>query len=98
MALKPVYYFFGTDDYLMEDAFEKIKKEALTGGFASMNYHVYEGKTLDAGEVVSTASTMPAFAEWRLILVEGAGPLKAAPEKKLIGYVKAPSPTTCLVF
>src|SRR4030067_643595 len=63
MALKPVYYFFGTDDYLMEDAFEKIKKEALTGGFASMNYHVYEGKTCDAGELVSTASTMPAFAE-----------------------------------
>lgn len=98
MALKPVYYFFGTDDYLMEDAFEKIKKEALTGGFASMNYHVYEGKTCDAGDLVSTASTMPAFAEWRLIVVKGAESIKAAQEKNLIGYVKDPSPTTCLVF
>ena len=98
MALKPVYYFFGTDDYLMEDAFEKIRKEALTGGFASMNYHVYEGKTLDAGELVSTASTMPAFAEWRLIVVKGAESLKAAQAKTLVEYVKDPSPTTCLVF
>ncbi|MCC6503076.1 MAG: DNA polymerase III subunit delta [Deltaproteobacteria bacterium] len=98
MALKPVYYFFGTDDYLMEDAFEKIRKEALTGGFASMNYHVYEGKTLDAGELVSTASTMPAFAEWRLVVVKGAESLKAAQEKILAEYVKDPSPTTCLVF
>jgi DNA polymerase-3 subunit delta len=98
MALKPVYYFFGTDDYLMEDAFEKIKKEALTGGFASMNYHVYEGKTLEAGDLVSTASTMPAFAEWRLIVVKGADSIKAAQEKILAEYVKDPSPSTCLVF
>lgn len=98
MALRPVYYFFGTDDYLMEDAFEKIKKEALTGGFASMNYHVYEGKALDASELVSTASTMPAFAEWRLIVVKGAESIKAAQEKVLAGYVRDPSPTTCLVF
>src|SRR3990170_7801590 len=98
MALKPVYYFFGTDDYLMEDAFEKIKKEALTGGFASMNYHVYEGKTCDAGELVSTASTMPAFAEWRLIVVKGAEAMKAVQEKTLAEYARNPSPTTCLVF
>lgn len=96
--MKPVYYFFGTDDYLMEDAFERIKKEALTGGFVDMNYHVYEGKTLDASDLVSTASTMPAFAEWRLIVVKGAEAIKAAQEKALIGYVKDPSPTTCLVF
>ncbi|CAG0986350.1 DNA polymerase III subunit delta [Anaerolineae bacterium] len=98
MALRPVYYFFGTDDYLMEDAFEKIKKEALTGAFASMNYHVYEGRTLEAAELVSTASTMPAFAEWRLIVVKGADSIKAAQEKVLAEYVKDPSPTTCLVF
>lgn len=98
MACKPVYYFFGTDDYLMEDAFEKIKKEALTGGFADMNYHIYEGKSLDAGDLVSTASTMPAFAEWRLIVVKGAESIKAVQEKALIGYVKDPCPTTCLVF
>jgi len=96
--LKPVYYFFGTDDYIMEDAFEKIKKEALEGGFASMNYHVYEGRTLDAGELASTASTMPAFAQWRLVVVKGAEAIKAVQEKTLAEYVADPSPTTCLVF
>lgn len=98
MALKPVYYIYGTDDYLVDESLSKIKKEALTGGFASMNYHTYEGKTLDAAELVSTASTMPAFAEWRLIAVKGADAIKAAQEKVLAEYVKNPSPTTCLVF
>jgi len=98
MSLRPVYYFFGTDDYLMEEAFEKIRKEALAGGFADMNYHVYEGKTCDANELVSTASTMPAFAACRLIVVKGAESVKAAQDKVLAEYVKDPSPTTCLVF
>ncbi len=96
--LKPVYYIYGTDDFLVDESLSKIKKEALTGGFASMNYHSYEGKTLDAGELVSTASTMPAFAQWRLIVVKGADAIKAVQEKALAEYVRDPSPTTCLVF
>jgi len=98
MALKPVYYIYGTDDYLVDESLSRIKKEALTGGFASMNYHTYEGKTLDAADLVSTASTMPAFAEWRLIVVKGADLMKAAQEKVLAEYARNPSPTTCLVF
>lgn len=98
MALKPLYYFYGTDDYLVEDALSRVRKEALTGGFASMNYHVYEGRGLDAGELVSTASTMPAFSGWRLVVVKGAEAIKAAQEKDLAEYIKNPSPTTCLVF
>ena len=98
MALKPLYYLYGTDDYLVEEAFLKIKSEALTGGFASMNYHVYEGKGLASSDLVSTAQTMPAFAEWRLIAVKGAEGIKAAQEKELAEYVADPSPTTCLVF
>lgn len=98
MALRPVYYFFGTDDYIMEEAFERIKKEALEGGFADMNYHVYEGRTLEAASLVVTASTMPAFAQWRLVVVKGADGIKAAQEKVLAEYVLDPCPTTCLVF
>lgn len=98
MDIKPVYYIYGTDDYLVEEALKAIKASALTGGFASMNYHVYEGKGLDPADVIATASTLPAFSEKRLILVKGAEALKAAQEKDLIEYIKDPLETTCLVF
>lgn len=98
MPLKPVYYIYGTDDYLVEQSLVAIRKEALSGPFASMNYHAFEGKGLDAGEVLSAASTLPAFAERRLVLVKGAESIKAAEEKKIVPYLGDPSPSTCLVF
>ncbi|MBI1911809.1 MAG: DNA polymerase III subunit delta [Deltaproteobacteria bacterium] len=98
MALKPVYYIFGSDDYLVQEALEGIKKEALTGPFASMNYQAFEAKSLDAGEVISAASTMPAFADTRLVLVKGAESIKAAQLEPLHQYIKNPSSSTCLVF
>lgn len=98
MALKPVYYIFGLEDFLAEEAFNAIKKEALSGPFASMNYNVFEGKGVDAKEVISAASTMPAFSDKRVIAVKGAEAMKAAEEKAFIDYVKDPCPSTCLVF
>lgn len=96
--LKPVYYIYGNDDYLIEEEVSAIKKEALTGGFASMNYQAFEGKGLTSADIVAAASTMPAFADWRVVLVKGADSLKSEEEKNLIDYIKDPSPTTVLVM
>ncbi len=96
--MKPVYYLYGTDDYLADARLAEIRKEALSGPFASMNFHAFEGKGLDAGDVISAASTFPAFSERRLVLVKGAESIKAAEEKRLVSYVRDPSPFTCLVF
>lgn len=96
--LKPVYYIYGTDDFLAEEELKALKAAALTGGFASMNYHVFEGKNINASEAISAASTMPAFSQRRLVLIKGAESIKAAQEKDFFEYVKDPSPSTCLVF
>ncbi len=98
MTLKPIYYIYGTDDYLVAEAVEEIKSEALKGGMESMNYQVFDGRGLDSGALVAAASTLPAFSERRVVLVRGADAIKAAVEKELIGYVADPSPSTCLIF
>ena len=96
--IKPIYYFCGADDYRIEEAVRSIREEVLTGGFESMNLHTFEGKGLDPGALVAACSTMPAFAEKRLVIVTGAGAIKADEARALLGYVEDPSPTTCLVF
>lgn len=98
MSLKPVYYIYGSDDYLADEALDSIKAEALKGGMESMNYQSFDAKELDASEVVSAACTLPAFSDRRVVLVRGAEGLKAVQEKELIEYVSNPSPSTCLVF
>ncbi|MBI4949129.1 MAG: DNA polymerase III subunit delta [Deltaproteobacteria bacterium] len=97
MTLKPIFYIYGSDDYLIEETLSAIKAEALKGGFASMNYHSFDSKA-DPSEIVAAASTMPAFAEWRLVVVKGAENFKDKHTEALIPYIKRPSPSTCLVF
>jgi len=98
MTLKPVYYIYGTDDYLVAEAVERIKSEALGGGMESMNYQVFDGKGIDAAALISAASTLPAFSARRVVLVRAADAIKAAEAKELINYIEDPSPSTCLIF
>ncbi len=96
MQLKPVYYIYGTDDYLIEEEVVAIKSGALKGGFASMNCQSFDGKGINATDVITAASTLPAFSDKRVVLVKGQ--IKAADEKEFLRYIENPAPTTCLVF
>ncbi|MBI5599397.1 MAG: DNA polymerase III subunit delta [Deltaproteobacteria bacterium] len=96
--LKPVYYIYGEEDYLMEEALVKIRKMALSKGFEQLNHHVYEAKTLRIAEVIETAMTVPAFSCKRLIVIKGAESLKEAGRDEFLDYAKAPSDSTCMVF
>jgi DNA polymerase-3 subunit delta len=97
-GLKPVYYIYGEEDYLVEEALKKISARALTKGFESLNYHVFEGQTVDPEEAITAARTVPAFSTMRLVIVKRADSLKTGREEAFIKYVKDPSPSTCLVF
>ncbi len=97
--LKPAYYLYGTDDYLIEDAVLWLRNEAIGhGGFSSLNYHAYDGKSSDAEEIVSTASTFPAFSEKRFVFVKSAELIKEASSQRLCKYLERPLESTCLVF
>ena len=95
---KPVCYFFGEEDYLVEEALEDIKKKTLTKGFESMNCQVFEAADGDPADIIAAALTLPAFSNLRLVIVKGAESMKAAKCKEFLGYLKEPSPSTCLVF
>ncbi|MEK6531238.1 MAG: DNA polymerase III subunit delta [Deltaproteobacteria bacterium] len=97
--LKPAYYLYGTDGYLVEDALRWLVKEAVgQGGFSSLNYHAYDGKSSDADEMVSAASTFPAFSDKRLVLIKSAEHIKEASAERFCEYLKDPLQSTCLVF
>ncbi|MEK7773109.1 MAG: DNA polymerase III subunit delta [Deltaproteobacteria bacterium] len=98
MALKPIYYIYGNDDYLAEEALNGIRAEALKGGMESMNYQAFDSKGIDVSEALSAAYTLPAFSDRRVVMVRGAEALKASQEKEFMEYVLKPVPSTCLVF
>ncbi|MFQ5442773.1 MAG: DNA polymerase III subunit delta [Thermodesulfobacteriota bacterium] len=98
VQLKPVLYIYGAEDYLIEEELKAIRAASLTPGFESMNYHLYYPDGLDALEAVTTAGTLPAFSDKRLVVVRRAEGLRVKQKAVFLEYVKDPCPSTCLVF
>jgi len=94
-SFKPVYLLFGDESYLVGN-YKKRLREAIAGD-DTMNFNYFEGKNPDVKEIISLADTMPFFSERRLILIDGSGFFKSAPEE-LVTYLPQMPDTTCIIF
>ncbi len=95
-AFKKCYLIYGEEAYLRNQNREKLVKGLLGDGM-SMNFTRYEGDSINPGEVIDMAETMPFLSDKRVILVENSGFFKnGCPE--LSEYLKAPSETTYFIF
>ena len=95
-SFKPVYLLYGTEDYLKKQFRDKLKN-AIVGGEDSMNYSYFEGKAPDSKAVSEIASTMPFFADRRLVVIENSQLFKTA-DDMIIDMVKELPDTTVVVF
>ena len=94
--LKQIYLLYGEEAYLKKQYKDKLHY-AIVPPDDTMNYAYYEGKGINAKEVIDLAETLPFFAERRLIILENSGFFKnASPE--LSDYIKELPETTSMIF
>ncbi|MCH5250501.1 MAG: DNA polymerase III subunit delta [Lachnospiraceae bacterium] len=94
--LKPLYLLYGEEAYLLKQYRDRLKAALIDGG-DSMNYHYFEGKDVNIGEVIDLAETLPFFSDRRVIIIENSGLFKHGGEQ-LADYLKEPSETTFFVL
>lgn len=94
-TFKRVYLLYGEEQFLVNN-YKKRLREAIAGD-DTMNFNSFQGKNPDVTEIISLSDTMPFFAERRLILIDGSGFFKGAPEE-LTAYLPQIPDTTCMVF
>ncbi|MBD5444756.1 MAG: DNA polymerase III subunit delta [Lachnospiraceae bacterium] len=94
--LKPLYLLYGEEAYLIKQYRDRLKDALMNGGDA-MNYHYFEGKDVNIGEVIDLAETMPFFSDRRVIIIENSGLFKHGGEQ-LAEYLKEPSETAFFVL
>ena len=97
-AIRPIYCLYGGDDYLKDEAYSRLKEEALKGGIVDFNYDLFYCGEADIARALSAASTLPVMAARRLVVLKDADKLRAHEQEALIAYVENPSETTTLVF
>ncbi len=93
---QPVYLLYGEERYLRRQYRDKLRC-ALCPSDSQMNSHFYEGKNIQAGELIDLAETLPFFAEHRAIFVDDSGWFKAGGEQ-MADYLKDSCPTAVFVF
>jgi DNA polymerase-3 subunit delta len=96
--LKSVYLIFGTEDLLLEQAVERLKKRFGAEGDLDYNLKTFDGETTDAHEIVAAANTLPFMAERLLVVVRRADKLSTEDLNILADYAADPNPSTSLVL
>ena len=95
-SYKSMYLLYGEEDYLRKQYRDKLK-EALVSPDDTMNYHYYEGKDINVGEIIDLAETLTFFAEKRVIILENSGLCKSGGDA-LADYLKQPAESVVIIL
>ena len=96
--IHPIYFFYGPEDYLIDEEVQKLLEHTLSPGERGMNLHLFSGEEHSGHEIVQAAQTIPMFARYRFVLVSEADHIDKVKIEILLRYIEDPSPTTCLVL
>ncbi|MFB3883591.1 MAG: DNA polymerase III subunit delta [Thermodesulfobacteriota bacterium] len=96
--LYPIYFFYGTEDFLLEEEVQKLLHRTLSPKERGLNLHIFSGEERSGEEIVQAAQTIPMFSQYRFVLVSEADRLDEEGVEALSGYIQKPSPATRLVL
>ncbi|MCB9640518.1 MAG: DNA polymerase III subunit delta [Myxococcales bacterium] len=96
-ACEPLYYLYGDDPYLLQEVVEALK-ERIQPSFKDFNLHQFSGTDTEGRKLVAAANQLPVMDSHTLVLVREPDQITKESWDEMKEYLKAPSPTTCLVF
>jgi DNA polymerase-3 subunit delta len=93
-----VYYLFGEDDFLKEQAVRQLVDSAVDPATRDFNLEVRRASELDAETLGSLLGTPPMMAERRVLVVRDIGVLRKDARTLLDRYIKAPASDAVVIL
>jgi DNA polymerase III subunit delta len=97
-SFAPVYYVYGADDFLKDDAVRQLIAAVVDPATRDFNLEVRRGAEIDAGTLASLLDTPPMMADRRMVVIRDVGALKKDARGALDLYLTRPAPETVLVL
>lgn len=97
-VILPVYLFYGEEEYLIREAVELVSRRVVEPSTRDFNFNLVYCRESSAHDIVGMCQTLPFMAEKRLVVARDIEALKPTDIDILVQYLKAPSPSTCLVM
>lgn len=94
----PIYYLYGDDDYLKEEAIRQLIDAAVDPGVRDFNLEVRRGADVDAGALGSLLGTPPMMAERRVVVLRDVGGLRKDARQALDRYIASSAPDTVVLL
>lgn len=96
----PVYYLYGDEDVLKDEAIRALVDRAVEPGVRDFNFDVRDAAALDAEGLHSLLNTPPMLAERRMVVLRAIEQMrkKSKVRDELLRYLASPSPSTVLVL
>jgi DNA polymerase-3 subunit delta len=96
-AIYPLYFLYGDETYLMEDALTRITDRALGEGLKDFNLNTYYGGEVDPAQVRDAVETLPMMAQVRVVILKDAEDLNDKDWEALSRLIDEPVPTTAFI-
>ncbi len=95
--LYPLYYFFGDETFLIDEALVQLQEVALADGLRDFNLNTYYGDHVDASVIRDAIETLPMMAQVRLVVVKEAHDLSEKDWENLLPVLESPVESTIFV-
>ncbi len=96
--LKPVYFFYGEEYFLIEQALKLAIEKIVPEGTRDFNLDLLYGEEVPGDRVIQIATAIPMMAKKRLVIVKNIDRLNPTGKALLIKYAARPSPQTTLIL
>ncbi|HEX2092227.1 MAG TPA: DNA polymerase III subunit delta [Longimicrobiaceae bacterium] len=92
-----VFFFHGDEDYLREEAVDRVTRRYLDPATRDFNFDQISGSEVAPEELASVLATPPMMAEWRVVVVRDAQGLSPKAREAVEAVAAAPPPGLVLV-
>ena len=96
--LKSVYLIYGTEEYLLDKAVDRLTARLAEVADLDYNLTVLGGERSSGDEVVVSANQLPFMSDRRLVIVEDVDKMSADQIELIVQYAADPNPMTTLVL
>ncbi|MGH8015501.1 MAG: DNA polymerase III subunit delta, partial [Candidatus Zixiibacteriota bacterium] len=86
---KPVYYFYGSEDYRRSEAEKFVAEHFLPAAQRSINYNRLDARNTSAAELAAALSNLPMLGEKEVYVVGSFESFKAKELEQLLPYIKS---------
>ena len=97
-GLQPLYFFYGEEEFLLQEALAVFEAAVLDEGTRDFNFDTFYAKETPTSQILDVVETLPMMSPYRLVVVKGIEKWSEADWEVFEPYIRNPADTSVVVL